>query len=161
MHFRYLLFLIPALFLLPMLECGASTLATQPKTHSFQAHELPRMKGEKPGLFKSFKAIRALKKQVRAQTENGEKASAMAKIALGIFGASLLIGAIGSSIPALAWLALFGLLGSNVLAIIVLSEKPNKRSKAIALAITIITLALVVVALLALLFILAFFAALF
>ncbi|MFN0216955.1 MAG: hypothetical protein ACKVT2_22075 [Saprospiraceae bacterium] len=130
-------------------------------TQALENLHISAKKQKKPRLFQKFRAIKALKKLVHEQALNGEKASKMARIALGIFAGSLLCFSLGKAIPVLVYLGVFGFLISNGMAIAILAKKEKGNSRAIAFVITITSLVLVLIALLLLLFLLLFLTALF
>ncbi|TNE55559.1 MAG: hypothetical protein EP344_13225 [Bacteroidetes bacterium] len=100
---------------------------------------------KKPGLFKKVRMFRQAKKALKQQVPEGEKASKLARIALILFiswGVLALI-----PVPFISGLAGIAWLVSVVLAFIILFGEENRKSKAIAKAILIISAVLLVAAL--------------
>ena len=110
---------------------------------------------KKTGLFKKIQMLSALKKAMKEQPVEGEKASKLARVALILFISSFVAGSL--PVPFLAILGSVAFLTSIVLAFIVLFSEDNRKSKAIAKTILIVSAILVV---LGLVFILAILAAL-
>lgn len=115
----------------------------------------------KPGLFKQFRAIKTLKKQMRMLASEGESPSKLARLAVIVFGVSLALLAFSSAIPAISIVSLAGFVASNIMAMIVLYRKDNLRSRKMARTILIASLVLIIISLLLALFFLLFLIALF
>ena len=118
-------------------------------------------KHKKPGFFQKFRAIKALKQLVREKEQEGQEASKLAKIALAIFAGSLILGVFSNWIPFLGYLAFGGLLASNIIALIVLLNEPNRKSRKIARTILVTTLILLILAVLVAILLVLFLLALF
>lgn len=116
---------------------------------------------QKPGLFKQFRAIKTLKKQMRDLAEEGEPPSKLARAAVLIFAGSLGLLALSSVIPAISIFSLAGLVASNLLAMMVIYRKDNLKSRKLARAVFIVSLVLVIAFLIAALFSLLFLIVLF
>jgi len=109
---------------------------------------------QKPGLFKQFRAIKKLKKQMQMLALEDEPPSKLARAAILVFAVSLGLGAFSRFLPALSILSLAGLVASNIMAMIVIYRKDNPRSRKLARAIFIASLVLVIITLLIALFLL-------
>jgi len=158
------LFLLAFLMLIPGSEARATVFS--PSAPSLidsiaEGHIIPTLKQKKPGFFEKFRAIKALKKLVREQTESGEKPSKLARAALIIFGASIIVGAFSNALPVFGYLSLMGILASNIMAMIVLFGTENKNSRKIAKGILIATLVMLILAVLVTIALLLFLIAIF
>ncbi len=165
-----LLLLLITFLLLPVSNYGAmSTDCTQLRQHKKQVGiaEKANEKHTNRAVLKDFWKTKIWKKKLKKHLGlEGEKASTMAKVALYLFlgstALSLIISLtaamVSAIIPAIISVAF---LASIVLAFIVLFDDENRKSKAIAKAILIITGIYVLITLLALFAILLFFAATF
>jgi len=158
------LFLLAFLMLIPGRESQAAVVSPTPSSQIdsiAEGHIIPTLKQKKPGFFEKFRAIKALKKLVREQTESGEKPSKLARAALIIFGASVIVGAFSNALPVFSYLSLLGILASNIMAMLVLFGNENKNSRRMAKAILITTLVLLILAVLLYIALLLFLIALF
>lgn len=95
---------------------------------------------KKTGLFKKVRMIRDLKKALKQQPVEGEKASRMARIALILFLSCFALSLIGglAGVAVISLLSSLAFVGSVVLAFIVLFSEDNRKSRAIAKTILII-----------------------
>lgn len=116
---------------------------------------------QNPGLFKQFRAIKKLKKQMQILAMVDEPPSKLARAAILVFAVSLGLFAFSRFHPAFSILSLAGLIASNIMAMIVIYRKDNLRSRKLARAIFIASLVLVIVILLIALFLLILLVALF
>lgn len=116
---------------------------------------------QKPGLFKQFRAIKKLKKQMQMLALEDEPPSKLARAAILVFAVSLGLMAFSRFLPAISIISLAGLLASNIMAMIVIYRKDNLRSRKLARAIIVASLVLVIIALLSALFLLIFLVTLF
>ena len=158
------LFLLAFTMLIPGSKSQAAvispTFSTQIDSVT-EGHIIPTLKQKKPGFFEKFRALKALKKLVREQTESGEKPSKLALAALTIFAASVIVGAFSNALPVFGYLSLLGILASNIMAMIVLFGKENKNSRKIAKGILIATLVMLILAVLVTIALLLFLIAIF
>jgi hypothetical protein len=158
------LFLLAFLMLIPGPESQAAVVSYTPSSQIdsiAEAHIIPTLKQKKPGFFEKFRAIKALKKLVREQTETGEKPSKLARAALILFGASVIFGAFSNTLPVFGYLSLLGVLASNIMAMVVLFGNENKISRKIAKGILIATLVMLILAVLVTIALLLFIIAIF
>jgi hypothetical protein len=145
------LFLLAFTMLIPGSETQAAVISPTFSTQidsATEGHIIPTLKQKRPGFFEKFRAIKALKKRVREQTESGEKPSKLALVALTIFAASVIVGAFSNALPVFGYLSLLGILASNIMAMIVLFGNENKNSRKIARGILIATLVMLILAVL-------------
>jgi len=116
---------------------------------------------QKPGLFQQFRAIKKLKKQMQVFALDEESPSKLARAAMIVFAASIVLAAFGRFIPAISILSLAGLVASNIMAIIVLYRKDNLKSRKLARAIIIASLVMVIITIFIALLLLIYLIALF
>lgn len=125
----------PAYALEAPLSAEVSSEARQPLEKSVKA----RKKG---GLFKSFQAVKALKKGVlNGKIWAKESASNLGKVTLFLFISGIILVALSSVISvAVGYLGLLALVVSGILSISILLTEKNKKSRTIAWIVLLTTL---------------------
>ena len=164
MRSKLSLFLLAFIMLIPGSESQAAVISPTFSSQidsTAEGHIIPTFKQKKTGFFEKFRAIKVLKKLVREQTESGEKPSKLARAALIIFAASIIVGAFSNALPVFGYLSLLGILASNIMAMIVLFGTENKNSRKIAKGILIATLVMLILAVLVTIALLLFLIAIF
>jgi len=144
-------FLLAFLMLSPGSEIQAAVLAADLSSQNTIAQETAiaaKYKPKKTGVFQKYRAIKSLKKLVQAKAADGEKASKLSKIALAIFAGSLGLGLLSNWFPPLGYLAFAGIIASNCMAIVVLVNEENRKSKKLAKVVLFGTLAILLLTLL-------------
>ena len=110
-----------------------------PSTGDVTATSEPQAKMKKSGLFKRIHTIKALKKYVKEQGREGEKASKLANIAKILFVSYFALAFLAQVAPFFVYLAGVAFITSVILAILILFDEDNPKSRRIARLILIIS----------------------
>jgi len=137
---QFLLFLF--LVVVPFVQIGASipdVSTVLPSTSDVRDTPGLHVKMKKPGLFQQIRAIKAIKKYVKEQGREDEKASKLANIAKILFVSYFALAFLTQIAPFFAYLAGAAFITSIILAIIILFDEDNPKSRRIARLILIIS----------------------
>ena len=139
MKYKTLFLMLAFLLLSPLSGTTASTLHFSAVAQVADGHPTPP-KVQKVGFFQQIRAVKALKKHLRTQGKEGEKASKMARFALGLFIVSYVVaGLLSTILPFFLYIALAGIATSLLLSAIVLAKEDNRKSRKIARTVLIVT----------------------
>ncbi len=134
MKFQIQIFLFALLLLTPFSPSQAAMPDSCMTARSCVYASGPVLQVKKPGLFQQFRAIKAVKKELREQGRAGDRASGLARFAMILFLSSiaLLFFSIALGFLGNIWLFLFLFSVSPIIALIVLFTEKNPKSRKLA-----------------------------